>query len=296
MKLCRPQSAGLLLFKEIVMKELSLMELRKRPHISASQVNQLLNICSLQFYFERIAKLPRPFISNALIFGVAVHKTLEHYYKWLMAGETPDRDSHLEMFSELWKKSNEGQEIKFGARDDYESLAQKGRNMIGCFIDNIDPAEKVLSVSQAFCVPVHAPDGSVVEDPIIGEFDLVVERDGKPVIIDWKTAARKWSPGQAEHSFQGSFYNYAWNQMFGARPFIEFRVVTKTKVPSYEQHETRRSESQEQRMAMLISKAQQIVKHELYVPAETGFYCTDCPYAGPCSKWGCEVTPAAQAA
>ncbi|VGO18790.1 RecB family exonuclease [Pontiella sulfatireligans] len=275
------------------------MELRKRPHVSASQINQLLNICSLQFYFERIAKLKKPFVSHSLAFGTAAHRTLEHYFKWLKAGETPDRDSHLDMFSELWKKANQEQEIKFGAKDDAESLSVKGRNMIGCFIDHIDPAEKVLSVSQAFCVPVHAPDGSVVEDPIIGEFDLVVEREGMPVIVDWKTAARKWAAGQAHKNFQATVYSYAWNQMYRSRPSVEFRVVTKTKEPSYEQHETQRSERQEQRMAMLISKAQQIVKHELYVPAETGFYCTDCPYAGsagPCKEWGCEVTPAAQAA
>ena len=32
-------------------------------------------------------------------------------------------------------------------------------------------------------------------------------------------------------------------------------------------------------MALLIYKAQQIVKHELYDPSETGFYCAGCPHA-----------------
>jgi RecB family exonuclease len=275
---------------------MTLMELRKRRHVSASQINQLLNVCSLQFYFERIAKLKKPFVSHSLVFGTCVHRTLEHYFRWLKAGESPDRDSHLDMFSELWKKATKEQKIKFGSRDDAESLAVKGRNMIGCFIDNIDPAEKVLSVSQAFCVPVHAPDGSVVEDPLVGEFDMLVERDGETVIVDFKTAARKWAEGQAHKNFQATVYSYAWNQMTGERPPIRFDVVTKTKLPSYEQHETRRSERQEQRMAMLISKAQQIVKHELYVPAETGFYCGDCPYAGPCKDWGCKSTSLANVA
>ena len=92
------------------------------------------------------------------------------------------------MFSELWKKANANHKIKFGTKNNFESLAETGRKVVQCFIDNADPEEKVLSVSQAFCVPVHAPDGSVVEDPLVGEFDLVVEHDGNPVVVDFKTA------------------------------------------------------------------------------------------------------------
>ncbi|VGO14101.1 hypothetical protein PDESU_02658 [Pontiella desulfatans] len=265
----------------------SLSQLRQRPHLSNSQINQILNLCSLQFYYERVAKLPKPFVSNSLVFGTCVHKVLEHYYQWIQRGEQPDVDSHIEMFSELWKKANNEQNIKFGAKTSFESLADTGRKVVKCFIDNADPKEKVLSTSQAFCVPVHAPDGSVVEDPLVGEFDLVVERDGKPVIVDFKTAARKWSAGHEHKSFQATVYSYAWHQMYGGiRPEVAFKVVTKAKEPSHEYRSTRRSAKQELRMATLISKAQQIVKHELWYPAETGFYCGDCPYASACKEWG----------
>ena len=248
---------------------MNLMELRKRPHVSASQINQLLNICSLQWYFERIAKLKKPFVSHSLVFGGLVHRVLEQWFLQLKAGRIPDLAMHLEMFSKLWKRANHDQTIKFGARDDFNSLADKGRNMIECFIEHVDPSEKILAVSEAFCVPVHSPNGSVVELPLIGEFDLVIEKNGKPVIDDWKTAAKKWSKDQADKSFQGTVYSYAWNQMYGVRPEIRFDVVTKTKVPSFEQHVTRRTADQEQRMALLISKAQQIVKQSLYYPSET---------------------------
>jgi putative RecB family exonuclease len=247
----------------------------------------------LQFYYERIARLPKPFVSHSLVFGTAVHKVLEHYYKWIQRGEKPDKSSHIEMFSELWKKANDEQKIKFSTKASFESLADTGRKVVQCFIDNADPSEKVLSTSQAFCVPVHSPDGSVVELPLVGEFDLVVEREGKPVIVDFKTAGRKWAVGQAHKSFQATVYSYAWHQMYGTRPEIRFDVVTKAKAPTYEQHATHRSAKQELRMATMISKAQQIVKHELWYPAETGFYCADCPYAGACKEWGCAAVMAA---
>jgi len=264
---------------------MKLSELRKRPHISASQINQLLNICSLQFYFERIAKLPKPFVSHSLVFGSAIHRVLEQHFLQLKAGRVPDLEMHLDLFSKMWKRANDEQTVKFGAKDDFDSLADKGRNMIQCVVENIDPDEKILSVSQAFCVPVYTPDGSVVELPMIGEFDLVVERKGTPVIKDWKTSAAKWPADHADKSFQGTVYSYAWNQMHGFRPPIEFDVVTKTKTPGYQEHVTHRTEEQEQRMALMISKAQQIIKHELFYPNETGFYCAGCPHATACKAW-----------
>ena len=213
---------------------MKLSELRQRPHLSASQINQLLNICSLQWYFERIAKLKKPFVSHALVFGSCIHQALEASLGYSMRGEPLDLELHKEMFSDLWKKGNEKQTLKFPARDDYESLAIKGRNMIECVVENIDPEEKILSISQAFCVPVRSPDGAVIEVPLIGEYDLVVERDGKAIVVDWKTAARKWAAGQAHKSFQATVYSYAWNQMHGVRPEIRFDVVTKTKEASFE--------------------------------------------------------------
>lgn len=264
---------------------MNLMELRSRPHLSASQINQLLNICSLQWYFERMAKLKKPFVSHSLVFGSCVHRVLESCFTNLKEGKPLEIDKHKEMFSDHWKKENERQTIKFPVRDDYESLADKGRNMIECFMENTDPDEKVLSVSHAFCVPVRSPDGAVIETPLIGEYDMVVERAGVSTVVDWKTAARKWATGQAHKSFQATVYSYAWNQMHGVRPEIRFDVVTKTKEPSFESHTTKRSENMERRMGLLISKAQKIIEHELFYPSETGFYCNDCPFKEPCKAW-----------
>ena len=264
---------------------MNLSELRKRPHLSNSQINQLLNICSLQYYFEKVAKLKKPFVSHSLVFGTCIHRALEQHFLQLKIGRKPELDLHLDMFSEMWRKAHKEQHIQYGARDDHESLADKGREMIKCFVDHIDPKERVVEVSQAFAVPVYSPDGAVVELPIIGEFDLVVERDGKPIIVDWKTAAKKWSTGQADKSFQATVYSYAWNQMYGSRPEVRFDVVTKTKTPGFDQQSTKRTEDDEQRMALMISKAQQIIKHELYYPSETGFYCGGCPHAQACKVW-----------
>jgi len=122
---------------------MKLSELRQRPHLSASQINQLLNICSLQWYFERVEKLKKPFVSHALSFGSSIHRTLESALGQTRLGTPSGVEFYQDMFSELWKKENEKQTIRFPAREDYESLADKGRNMIQCFLENIDPVRRL---------------------------------------------------------------------------------------------------------------------------------------------------------
>ena len=48
---------------------MNLSDYRERPHWSYSSLNLLLNICSLQWMFEKIEKLPRPFTPVSLIMG-----------------------------------------------------------------------------------------------------------------------------------------------------------------------------------------------------------------------------------
>ena len=104
---------------------MKLSELRLRPHLSASQINQLLNICSLQWYFERIEKLKKPFVSHALVYGSIIHLVLTKAFREIPSGTPSGVEFYQDMFSELWKKENENHTIRFPARDDYASLADK---------------------------------------------------------------------------------------------------------------------------------------------------------------------------
>ena len=48
-----------------------------REHWSYSSLNQFLNICSLQWAFQRYYQEPREFVTVNLAFGSAFHRTLE---------------------------------------------------------------------------------------------------------------------------------------------------------------------------------------------------------------------------
>jgi RecB family exonuclease len=53
--------------------------MQPRPHWSYSQISQYLR-CPLQYYFQRILKLPEPWVSSNLVLGSAVHAALAEYH------------------------------------------------------------------------------------------------------------------------------------------------------------------------------------------------------------------------
>ena len=56
---------------------MNLSDYRDRPHWSFSSLNQLLNVCSLQWMFEKLLRLPRPFTPVSLALGSAYDRVME---------------------------------------------------------------------------------------------------------------------------------------------------------------------------------------------------------------------------
>lgn len=54
----------------------TLNDYRSREHWSFSSLNQFLNICSLQFAFDRIYRLEKTFTPISLSFGSAFHRAM----------------------------------------------------------------------------------------------------------------------------------------------------------------------------------------------------------------------------
>jgi ATP-dependent helicase/DNAse subunit B len=77
-----------------------------RPHWSYSQISQYLR-CPLQYYFERILKLERPFAPSAMTLGSAVHEGLADYHRHLQLGQ-PLPENHVQQtFLSAWQANEE---------------------------------------------------------------------------------------------------------------------------------------------------------------------------------------------
>lgn len=260
---------------------MSLSNYRDRPHWSYSSLNQILNICSLQYYFEKIEKLPRPFTPVSLVFGSAFHRVMEYIALNRMDGKLPAAAETRDLFHDLWEREQQEGPPLEETEDDPSALAEQGAGLVEAYLNQIDPEERVLNISQTFAVPVGNSDR-----PLIGEIDCVVENAGEVTLIDWKTSARRWPKDQADKSLQPTIYLYAHNQIQpGCTNKFRFDVAVKNKSPVIERNYTTRQPDDYLRLERLVEKAEEIVQHELFYPSDQSFACAGCQFQEPCRAW-----------
>ena len=263
----------------------TLTEYRKRPHWSYSAINQFLNICSLQFFFDRIAKLPKHFTPVSLSFGSAYHRALEWVNLQRKDGAMPQPDESSDLFAEVWTRQlEEDQDIRFGKDQDAATCLHQGMAMVAAYVEQIDESERVVSVNEAFAVAMVDSAGSVQDKPLIGEFDLVVQHDGI-MVCDEKSSARRWPKGQADKSLQPTAYLYAYQQLHGMEVPFRFQVAVKNKRPVIEHHLTHRTEDQFLRLIELVKTIDSMIAAEHFLPNEGSFYCGGCPHQAACAEW-----------
>ena len=180
---------------------------------SQSRVGLFL-MCSLKYAFSYVYRAQAEFTPLALAFGSSVHRTLEMMAHSRMDGSLMPAEDCRELFAEIWRRQlKEDNDIRYGDGQDSESCMAQGQAIVGVFHANSDPEEEVLRVSEAMAVPLIDSTGQVLADPLIGELDLLVrDGGGRLVIVDWKTAARKWLKGKADSEIQPTALLYAFAQ------------------------------------------------------------------------------------
>jgi len=244
---------------------MTLQELRKRPHWSFSSLNSLLNICSLQWYFQKIAKLTPAHISVNLINGSCYHRTLDQIHLARKREMPFSVEEAQDLYTDNWRRSSKEENIKYGKLDAQE-VEEQGRGLIKIAYENIDPSENILQVGEVFCVPL-THQGKFLTKPLIGEFDLVVEKEGKPL------------------SLQATAYSYAYQQKHGLKPEVRFDVAVKNKTPVFERHPTTRNPDRWNLLGTLAFKAEEMVKHGFYYPSLESFACSGCPFKDACKQY-----------
>ena len=263
----------------------TLNDYRDREHHSFSSINQFVNICSLQYAFQRIYRVPKAFTPVSLVFGGIFHRVLE-WVSLTRQEQTVNANEASALFIDLWKRDmKDAENVKLDEGTKPSDYAQQGADLVACAVEHIDPEEGVLAVNEAFAVPLITPDGSVSEKPLIGEIDLIVQKEGKKTLVDYKTAARRWPKEQASKSLQPTVYTYAYQQQHGPAVPFRFDVLVKNKTPVYEQHVTERSQDDFDRLAALVQRMEKMIEAEHFLPNEQSYFCAGCPFQEPCKAW-----------
>jgi len=264
----------------------TLSEYRDRPHWSFSALNQFMNICSLQYGFQRVMKLPQTFTSVNLSFGSAFHRCLEWIQLTRKDGQSVKREEAAALFQTLWlRQIKEDRLIKFDDDQNADDISRQGRDMIACLIDKLDPTEEVISISEAFAVPLVDAWGESLETPMIGEIDTVVQKAGLKTLVDWKTSGARWPKQKPHLDLQPTVFLYGYQHTHGETPDFRFDVVVKNKTPVLESHITTRTADQFNRMVECVKRVEQMIQAEHWMPSEQSFYCGGCGYQEACRGW-----------
>ena len=122
----------------------------------------------------------------------------------------------------------------------------------------------------------------------MGTVDLL-ERDAERrlVVVDLKTAARKYSDLQAEQSLQLSIYSYAISlgPHAGEEDVqLRFDVLTKTRQPELCRYWTTRDRAANVRLYRLAAEVPKAIEAGVFHPI-VGWQCKECPFRSKCWAW-----------
>jgi len=267
----------------------TLDELRKTPHWSFSSLNTFLNICSLRWAFERVYMAERESTAASLPFGRAFHAAASHFALCKMKGATPIIGELQDAFSEWLKlELSTTEKLRLDDGESFDTLNAQGRTMLLPLVEAWRDSQKVVAVSKAYSVPIMDGNGEQVSElPLIGESDLEVLEGGECVVVDWKTAARRWPDDKAGKDLQPTCLLYAKAKTAhdGRKWLFRFDVITKAKTPSIESHYTIRGKDDFNRLARLVEAVERAVNAEAFMPNEGGYFCSTCSYACACKAW-----------
>ena len=263
---------------------------RNREHYSYSQINQFLRICPQQYAFQRIHKYKPEFVTEAMPFGSAIHRTAEYFWAKRMDGLDATEDELAELFADRWDRQvRETTNLKF-QRSDFDTLLQQGQGMMRVYRQQFPDDVDIVDFNVPFQVPLVDQHGEVLEKPLVGEIDLLLRYGDRLCAVDLKTAAQRYSESKMKADLQPTAYLYAL-RMRGHDALFRWDVLLKTKKTAYEQYVAERSENDFYRMIELIKVMESMIKTGTFLPNEGSYFCPGCGHQTVCRQWHLHSVP-----
>ena len=255
-----------------------------RPHWSYSSVSQYLK-CPLQYYFERVVKLPRKGVTDAQVLGSAVHSALATYHRTLQSGAAVTVESIRKAYLDAWDgRVEDGQVVNLGNKS-LGDCRDLGMTLVEVYLEQ-PPSGTVIAVESPMMTPIADSRGDYLEKPILIVADLITRQDdGTLKITEIKTSGRAFSESEVVTSLQPTFFANALHESAGEEPAVEFTVLVKTKVPKAQRIQATRTTSDYQRLGDLIGVVGKAVEAGVFYPVESPLNCSGCPFYRPCREW-----------
>lgn len=251
-------------------------------HLSYSSIRQYID-CSLGYKFKKIDCIKPEFISDNLIFGSCMHKTLAKFNQH-RAREKPTTFHELgDWFEEYFSGAVTEKVIKYSNGHTFKSCLHLGRNLLKIFHEQY-PADAygVLDIEHEFNIEV---DG--LPCPIIGYIDLIEQdEEGQLILTEYKTSGRSYSTNQIDCNDQVTLYHLAAQTLSPTSSIInKIDCLIKTKIPKFEIYYTYRDHEDHNRFLNVAKQVAKGIDAAVYIPNTNGWKCNYCEYQTTCKEW-----------
>ena len=257
----------------------SLQQAREALHVSVSQIKTFL-LCAERYRQIYVLRTPPAHRPSALAFGSAFHEALAAFY-----GELAENGNALPFseLSEIFGASWAGQLLRepavlFGKKETAEGMLEKAHGMLAAFHEHgLRPAE-VLGVEVPFSIPIPGR-----EEQLVGAFDLVArDEEGGVLVVEHKSAARKWTDAQLRWDLQATAYTWAASELGLGEVEVVYQIVTKTKKPAVDIRGVSRGESDIGELHRVVDGVLRAVEAGAFWPSR-GWMCAQCAHASECA-------------
>ncbi|HLY73463.1 MAG TPA: PD-(D/E)XK nuclease family protein, partial [Planctomycetota bacterium] len=138
-------------------------------HHSFSSINQY-TICSLQYFYDRILRLPKECVSAALVLGIGVNDALRAIDVDLVNGRKPNVASALQVLRAVLEKAFADKQLPVVSTKDetLEELYEKGKGMVEKYVSILPDDESPLDLPRRFMVPLLNEKGEAFPRPLVG--------------------------------------------------------------------------------------------------------------------------------
>lgn len=167
----------------------------KLSYITFSNI-QMFDICPLHYKTKVIFNIPTP-TAAVQSFGISIHSTLFHFYKYIMEGQTPSLKQLIGILKKEWL--SDGYD---GKQHEEERFSQGVKILEEFYKTELDKPAKPLALELSFSFVLK--NGVKV----FGKIDRVDKKGNGIEIIDYKTGADNPKADQA-HKLQLAMYALA---------------------------------------------------------------------------------------
>jgi len=254
----------------------------ERPHWSYSQLAQYLR-CPLQYFFERIAKLPRPFVAHGLVFGSAIHEALAEYHRHLQLDQPVEAEHIRSTFRAVWQAREAETPVQYCGAD-RGALIEQGTAIIDLHLA-ASPPSSIEAVEERIVVPLCTSNGEYLDRPLVAIVDLLTREGGQLTVTEFKTSARRYSDNAIDRMLQATCYRHAVEERYDEPTEVQYRVLVKTQTPAIQELPVDANCLDTQRLGDLAQAVGQAIQANIFYPVESAMNCSTCPFYRPCREW-----------